>query len=156
MVPGEEGGVGSAGRRQGPPAQAALDLMITDVALTALLVREYDEAKDFYCGILGFKVEEDAPMPGGKRWVRLKAPGGGGSQLLLSRAVDDKQKAAVGNQTGGRVLFFLHTDDFDGDHRSFASKGVQFVEGPRREAYGKVGVFKDLYGNRIDLIERKG
>ena len=127
--------------------------MIVGVAHTALLVREYQEAKSFYCGVLGFIVVEDTPLSGGKRWVRLRAPGQQGSEILLSRAVDDKQRAAVGSQTGGRVLFFLHTDDFDADHKAFLSKGVEFVEGPFDHEYGKVAVFKDLYGNRIDLIE---
>lgn len=126
--------------------------MITGIAHTALLVREYEEAIDFYCGTLGFKVVEDTRLAK-KRWVRLAAPGGGGSEILLSRAVDDKQRAAVGNQTGGRVLFFFHTDDFDGDYARLKSRGVTFHEGPWDHAYGKVAVFKDLYGNRIDLIE---
>ena len=129
--------------------------MITGLAHTALLVREYDEAKDFYCGKLGFLVAEDTELPTGKRWVRLRAPGGQGSEILLSRAVDDKQQAAVGNQTGGRVLFFMHTDAFDADYAAFKAKGIQFTEGPLQAEYGKVAVFKDLYGNRIDLIERR-
>lgn len=130
--------------------------MIIGIAHTALLVREYDEAKRFYCDKLGFTIAEDSLLASGKRWVRLKAPGGKGSEILLSRAVDESQRAAIGNQTGGRVLFFLHTDDFDGDYELFSSKGIEFVEGPWDHAYGKVAVFKDLYGNRIDLIEPKG
>jgi catechol 2,3-dioxygenase-like lactoylglutathione lyase family enzyme len=126
--------------------------MIIGVVQTALVVREYDEAKEFYCGKLGFTVVEDAPAPGGKRWVRLRAPGGAGCDLLLSRAANDAQRLAVGNQTGGRVLYFMHTDDFDGDYERLRGMGVQFVEGPRDEAFGRVGVFLDLYGNRIDLI----
>jgi catechol 2,3-dioxygenase-like lactoylglutathione lyase family enzyme len=126
--------------------------MITGIAHTALIVREYDEAKRFYCDLLGFTVAEDTLLPVGKRWVRLCAPGGAGSEILLSRAVDDKQRAAVGNQTGGRVLFFLHTDDFDGDYARFRSHGIEFTEGPWDADYGRVAVFKDLYGNRIDLI----
>ena len=128
--------------------------MITGIAHTALIVREYDEAIRFYCGTLGFRVIEDTQLPE-KRWVRLQAPGGKGSQILLSRAVDEKQRAAVGNQTGGRVLFFFHTDDFDGDFELFRSRGIEFSEGPWDHSYGKVAVFKDLYGNRIDLIEPK-
>ena len=127
--------------------------MIVGVAHVALIVREYEEAKQFYCGKLGFKVVEDTALLSGKSWVRLRAAGGGGSEILLSRAVDDRQRAAIGNQTGGRVLFFLHTDDFDADYERLTSAGVEFVEGPREETYGKVGVFKDLYGNRIDLIQ---
>lgn len=126
--------------------------MITTVAQVALLVREYEEAKAFYCGVLGFEVVEDTALAA-KRWVRLRAPGGGGSELLLSRAVDDAQRSAVGRQAGGRVLFFLHTDDLDADHRALLAKGVEFTEPPRVERYGKVAVFKDLYGNRIDLIQ---
>ena len=127
--------------------------MITGVVHTALIVDEYERALDFYRGILGFTVVEDTLLPTGKRWVRLKAPGGNGSEILLSKAVDDKQRAAIGNQTGGRVLFFFHTDNFDSDYALFRSKGVEFVEGPWDHSYGRVAVFKDLYGNRIDLIE---
>ncbi len=126
--------------------------MITRIAHTALLVHEYDEAKDFYCDKLGFTVVEDTLLPKSKRWVRLRAPGGQGSEILLSRAVDDRQRSAVGNQTGGRVLFFLHTNDFDSDYVTFRSMGIEFTEGPIDEAHGRVAVFKDLYGNRIDLI----
>ena len=125
--------------------------MITRIAHTALLVRDYDEAKRFYCDVLGFDCVEDTQLEK-TRWVRLKARGGG-SEILLSRAVDERQLAAVGNQTGGRVLFFLHTDDLDGDYRRLKEKGVEFVEGPFVADYGKVAVFKDLYGNRVDLIE---
>jgi catechol 2,3-dioxygenase-like lactoylglutathione lyase family enzyme len=128
--------------------------VITRIAHTALIVREYDEAIEFYCGKLGFRVAEDTPLKN-KRWVRLKAPGGEGSEILLSKAVSEKQKDAVGNQTGGRVLFFFHTDDFDGDYAKLSSMGVEFVEGPWDEEYGKAAVLKDLYGNRIDLIQPK-
>ncbi len=94
-------------------------------------------------------------MDGGKRWVRLTAPGNLGSELLLSKAVGDGQRSRVGDQAGGRVLFFLHTDAFDADYASFRAKGIEFTEGPFDAAYGKVAVFKDLYGNRIDLIQPK-
>jgi catechol 2,3-dioxygenase-like lactoylglutathione lyase family enzyme len=126
--------------------------MITGIAHTTLLVHEYDEAITFYCHLLGFTVAEDTSLPTGKRWVRLRAPGGTGSEILLSRATNDKQRAAIGNQTGGRVLFFLHTDDFNGDYALFRSRGIEFTEGPHDTDYGRVAVFKDLYGNRIDLI----
>jgi catechol 2,3-dioxygenase-like lactoylglutathione lyase family enzyme len=126
--------------------------MITGIAQAALIVREYEEAIEFYCGKLGFIVAEDSQLEK-KRWIRLRAPGGKGSEILLSKAVDDKQRAAVGNQTGGRVLFFLHTDNFDADYASFKSSGIEFTEGPSQADYGKVAVFKDLYGNRIDLIQ---
>ena len=128
--------------------------MITGIAHTALIVREYEEAKAFYCEKLGFKVVEDTQLPN-KRWVRLQAPGNRGSEILLSKAVDDKQRLAIGNQTGGRVLFFFHTDNFDADYELFKSSGIEFHEGPWDHDYGKVAVFKDLYGNRIDLIEPK-
>ena len=129
--------------------------MITGIAHAALIVKEYEEAKEFYCEKLGFKVVEDTLLPSGKRWVRLGAPGEKGSEILLSRAVDEKQRASVGNQTGGRVLFFLHTDDFDSDYESFRSMGIEFTEGPWDDTYGRIAVFKDLYGNRIDLIGPK-
>jgi predicted enzyme related to lactoylglutathione lyase len=128
--------------------------MITAIAYTALIVRDYGEAMEFYSGKLGFVVVEDTQLKN-KRWVRLKAPGGKGSEILLSRAANDQQKASIGNQTGGRVLFFLHTDDFDSEYNRLQALGVEFTEGPLDEPYGKVAVFKDLYGNRIDLIEPK-
>jgi catechol 2,3-dioxygenase-like lactoylglutathione lyase family enzyme len=128
--------------------------VITRLAHTALIVRDYDEAIEFYCGKLGFTVAEDTPLKT-KRWVRLKPPGGEGSEILLSKAVNETQMAAIGNQTGGRVLFFLHTDNFDGDYEKLRSLGIEFVEGPWDEEYGKAAVFKDLYGNRIDLIQPK-
>ena len=127
--------------------------MIVGIAHTALLVLDYAEAKDFYCEKLGFVVAEDSILPGGKRWVRLKAPGGQGSDILLSRAVTEQQKASVGNQTGGRVLFFMHSNDFDADFARLQAMQIDFTEGPFSTSYGKVAVFKDLYGNRIDLIE---
>jgi len=126
--------------------------MIIGIAHVALLVKEYDEAIDFYCNKLGFKLIEDTPM-GHKRWVRIEAPGLRGSEILLSRAADDEQRAFVGKQAGGRVLFFFHTNNFDSDYELLCSKGVEFTEPARKEAYGKVAVFKDLYGNRIDFIE---
>jgi catechol 2,3-dioxygenase-like lactoylglutathione lyase family enzyme len=114
--------------------------------------KTYEEAIEFYCGKLGFIVAEDTQL-NIKRWMRLKAPGRKGSEILLSRAVDGKQRACIGNQTGGRVLFFLHTDNFDADYARFRLAGIDFAEGPLEAEYGKVAVFKDLYGNRIDLIE---
>lgn len=126
--------------------------MITGLAYTALVVDEYENALDFYCGILGFKLIEDIPLKD-KRWVRIRPPGGGGADILLSRAINEKQKEAIGNQTGGRVLFFLYTDDLQSDYDCFFKKGVEFTEGPLDCSYGKLAVFKDLYGNRIDLIE---
>jgi catechol 2,3-dioxygenase-like lactoylglutathione lyase family enzyme len=126
--------------------------MILGVFQTAPIVREYEEAKAFYCGKLGFLILEDTLLPGGKRWVRLGAPGEKGAEIILSRAVDENLRLIVGNQAGGCVLFFLRTNDFENDYRQLSERGVEFVESSREESYGKVAVFKDLYGNRIDLI----
>jgi catechol 2,3-dioxygenase-like lactoylglutathione lyase family enzyme len=128
--------------------------MITGIVHTALVVRDYEEAKEFYCGKLGFIVVEDTQLEK-KRWVRIRPPGNQDSDILLSKAVDERQASAIGNQAGGRVLFFLHTNDFDSDFQRFRSLGIEFTEGPWIDSYGKVAVFKDLYGNRIDLIEPK-
>jgi lactoylglutathione lyase len=124
------------------------------LAHVAVVVRDYDEAIDFYTRALGFKLVEDTPLSAEKRWV-VVAPSVDGASLLLAKASNDAQLSRVGNQTGGRVFLFLHTDDFDRDHRTMSAHGVKFVEGPRAEKYGKVAVFEDLYGNRWDLIERK-
>jgi catechol 2,3-dioxygenase-like lactoylglutathione lyase family enzyme len=123
-----------------------------EIAAVALVVRDYDEAIGFFTGSLGFAVVEDTPLQGGKRWVVVQ-PSGGGTALLLARAATAEQAARVGDQTGGRVFLFLHTDDFWRDYRDLQSRGVQFAEGPREEAYGTVGVFLDLYGNRWDLVQ---
>jgi catechol 2,3-dioxygenase-like lactoylglutathione lyase family enzyme len=120
----------------------------------SLLVREYDEALAFYVGVLGFELVEDRDLDGGKRWVRVRAPGGG--ELLLARAVTDEQRARVGDQSGGRVWLFLETDDFAREHARLRARGVRFLEEPRHERYGTVAVFVDLYGNKIDLIEPRG
>lgn len=123
-------------------------------ALTAisLVVREYDEAIAFFTGSLRFDLVEDTPMGGGKRWVVLAPPGSAGCRLLLARAKNDEEKAAIGRQAGGRVFLFLHTDDFDRDYRFMRERGVRFVGEPRNEPYGKVVVFMDLYGNKWDFI----
>ena len=122
------------------------------LATVSLLVRDYDEAISFYVGKLGFDLAEDSAMEGGKRWVRV-APAGGGASLLLARAADEPQRAAVGRQAGGRVWLFLETDDFERDHAAFTAAGVRFREAPRQEPYGLVAVFEDLYGNPWDLIQ---
>jgi len=122
------------------------------LALTALLVREYDEAIAFYVGKAGFDLVEDTDMGAGKRWVVVRPPGSQGG-LLLARAVGE-QARAVGDQGGGRVFLFLETDDFAGDHARMSAAGVRFLEDPRHEPYGSVAVFEDLYGNRFDLIQR--
>jgi catechol 2,3-dioxygenase-like lactoylglutathione lyase family enzyme len=117
----------------------------------SLLVRDYDEAVAFFTGALGFHLREDTPLGGGKRWV-VVAPEGGAA-LLLARAATPEQEAAVGRQAGGRVGFFLHTDDFQRDYHAFRARGVRFREAPRKEAYGTVAVFEDLYGNSWDLLQ---
>jgi catechol 2,3-dioxygenase-like lactoylglutathione lyase family enzyme len=124
------------------------------IALVTLVVRDYDEAIAWFTRALGFTLVEDTPLAGGKRWVVVApGPGGDGAALLLARAARTEQEARVGDQTGGRVAFFLRTDDFARDHAAFAAAGVRFVEGPRAEEYGRVAVFVDLYGNRWDLVE---
>ena len=125
------------------------------IAAFSLLVRDYDEAIAFYVGKLGFELSEDADRGGGKRWVRV-TPRGGQTFLLLARAVTDAQRAVIGNQSGGRVWLFLETEDFDRDHAAFVAAGVRFRETPRREEYGVVAVFEDLYGNAWDLIQHSG
>lgn len=121
------------------------------LAAVALLVRDYDEAIDWFVDRLGFTLGEDSDLGGGKRWVRVVAPGGG-SDILLARATTPDQQAAIGCAGGGRVSFFLHTDDFDASYRRMRDKGVAFSEQPRSEAYGQVVVFTDLYGNKWDLV----
>jgi catechol 2,3-dioxygenase-like lactoylglutathione lyase family enzyme len=129
--------------------------MSNRIATIALVVRDYDEAIAFYCGKLGFALVADTPLGGGKRWV-LVAPGGNGARLLLAAADGDAQSARIGDQTGGRVGFFLETDDFARDYAAFTIAGVRFLEAPRHEPYGSVAVFEDLYGNQWDLIQPKG
>ena len=121
------------------------------VAQVSVLVRDYAEAIAFYVGVLGFTLLEDTDLGAGKRWVRVGERGG--AELVLARATTDAQRARVGDQGGGRVWLFMHTEDFERDHGMMVSLGVRFVEAPRREPYGTVAVFEDLYGNRIDLIE---
>src|SRR5262245_12482155 len=122
------------------------------LARVALVVRDYDEAVAYFTSVLGFELIEDTPLGGGKRWVVVKPRGPGGAELLLAKAADPKQLDRVGDQTGGRVFLFLRTDDFDREYAAMTSNGVKFVEGPRKETYGKVAVFEDLYGNRWDLV----
>ena len=119
-----------------------------------LVVRDYDEAIDFYVGILGFILIEDSVIASqDKRWVVVAPPGSTGSRLLLARAADDEQASRIGDQTGGRVFLFLYTDDFWRDFHAYKARGVIFVREPRTESYGTVAVFKDLYGNLWDLLE---
>lgn len=125
------------------------------LGLTSVLVADYDEAIGWYTELLGFELRHDTPLAGGKRWV-VVGPVGSQAALLLARAANDDQVARIGDQTGGRVFLFLETDDFDVDHRRLRAAGVRFVEEPRREDYGSVVVFEDLYGNRWDLVEHGG
>jgi catechol 2,3-dioxygenase-like lactoylglutathione lyase family enzyme len=129
---------------------------IQTIALVAVVVRDYDEAIEFYTRRLGFELHEDTPLEPGKRWVVVAPPNTAGTKVLLARAADGEQRSRIGNQTGGRVFLFLHTDDFWRDHRALASRGVVFVREPREEPYGTVAVFEDLYGNRWDLIQPAG
>lgn len=118
-----------------------------------VVVRDYDEAITFYVHALGFDLLEDTPVGDGKRWVVVRPPGARETGVLLARAVTDGQAARVGDQTGGRVGLFLNTEDFDRDHARMQAAGVVFEEPPRDERYGRVAVFRDLYGNRWDLIQ---
>jgi catechol 2,3-dioxygenase-like lactoylglutathione lyase family enzyme len=130
--------------------------MTVAVAQVALVVKDYDEAIAWFTGTLGFTLVTDERLSPEKRWV-VVAPAGDahGARLLLARAANDAQASAIGRQAGGRVFLFLDTDDFVRDHAAFTTRGVRFVEPPRREPYGTVAVFEDLYGNRWDLVERK-
>jgi len=119
----------------------------------ALVVRDYDEAIAFYTQSLGFQLIEDTDLGDGKRWVLVRPPGSTGTDLLLARAVTPEQASRIGNQTGGRVFLFLHTDDFWWDYRAMTARGVKFVRPPSEESYGTVAVFEDLYGNKWDLIQ---
>ena len=119
----------------------------------ALVVRDYDEAIAFFCGKLGFTLVEDTyQAEQDKRWVTIAPPGSTGASLVLGRATNPAQEAAIGNQTGGRVFLFLRTDDFDRDYESMVAKGIRFVRPPKMADYGTVAVFEDLYGNLWDLI----
>ncbi len=122
------------------------------LATITYLVRDYDEAVSWFCKNLSFKLVEDIPVGDGKRWV-VVSPGDDQYRLLLAKADGVDQKAHIGKQAGGRVAFFLETDDFDRDYSAMRAKGVMFLEQPRHEPYGVVVVFEDLYGNKWDLIE---
>ena len=124
------------------------------LGLVALVVRDYEEALDFFVGILGFTVVEDRPVPEqAKRWVVIAPPGSGGAHLLLARASSVEQETRIGNQTGGRVFLFLYTDDFHRDYDAYKARGVTFIRPPADEPYGTVSVFLDLYGNKWDLVQ---
>lgn len=128
--------------------------MTQSLALVSIVVRDYDEAIEFYVGKLGFVLVEDKYVPEQqKRWVVVAPPGDTGARLLLARAADDQQAQRIGDQTGGRVFLFLHTDDFARDYRAYCARGVKFVREPKAEAYGTVAVFEDIYGNLWDLLQ---
>ena len=129
--------------------------MKRQIGAVSLLVREYDEALAFYIDKLGFKLVEDTDMGEGKRWIRVAPHDSAESCILLAKASSPEQLSRVGDQTGGRVFLFLHTDDFQRDYEAMKSKRVRFLEEPRYESYGTVVVFEDLYGNRWDLLELK-
>jgi catechol 2,3-dioxygenase-like lactoylglutathione lyase family enzyme len=125
------------------------------LAHIALLVRDYDEAITFYVEKLNFELVEDTKLSNEKRWVLVKPKGQYDFSLLLAKAVNEEQKSRIGNQTGGRVFLFLQTDDFERDYKKLLKKEIEIIRAPKEETYGKVLVFKDLYGNLWDLIEPK-
>ena len=125
------------------------------IGYVTLVVRDYDEAILYYTTVLGFELVENTPIGDGKRWVLVRPPHSAGTCLLLAQAMTPEQRSRIGDQTGGRVFLFLHTDDFVRDYTAMRSRGVRFLEQPRVEAYGCVAVFEDLYGNRWDLLALK-
>ncbi len=126
---------------------------MTSLAMTTLVVPEYDPAIAFFTEVLGLSLVEDSDLGDGKRWVVVGGENGG--NLLLARAASEEQRAAIGNQTGGRVGWFLHTADFHAAHARMTAYGVKFLEALRQEAFGTVAVFRDPFGNRWDLIEQR-
>ena len=124
------------------------------LGMIAIVVDDYDLAISHYVNDLGFTLIEDKVMSPEKRWV-VVAPSKEGARILLAKAANDQQRAAIGNSTGGRVGFFMYTNSFTETYEKYSSRGIEFVESPRHEEYGQVVVFKDLYGNKWDLIEQK-
>jgi catechol 2,3-dioxygenase-like lactoylglutathione lyase family enzyme len=122
------------------------------LACIALVVNDYDEAIAFYTRKLKFELLEDTQLSPTKRWVRIAPPGSSGCELLLAKAATEEQKTRIGNQTGGRVFLFLHTDNFDRDYQNLLTQNIKIVRPPTTESWGRVAVFEDLYGNLIDLI----
>ena len=122
------------------------------LGMIAIVIDEYDAAISHYVNDLGFTLLEDKEMTPEKRWV-VVAPSKDGAKILLARAATDQQRAAIGNSTGGRVGFFMHTTNFDETYENYKARGIEFIEQPRQEAYGQVVVFKDKYGNKWDLIK---
>jgi catechol 2,3-dioxygenase-like lactoylglutathione lyase family enzyme len=129
--------------------------MMQTIASVTLVVRDYDEALGFFTGSLGFNVIADTPLAEGKRWILVAPPNSHGTSLLLAQASTEEQASRIGNQTGGRVFLFLHTDDFWRDYHQMKARGIKFRETPRDEPYGIIAVFEDLYGNQWDLVEAK-
>lgn len=133
--------------------------MTQTLGYVALVVRDYDEAIAFFTQSLGFMLIEDSPSTDRngqeKRWVLVAPPGSRGTRLLLAKPSTPEEISCIGNQTGGRVFLFLHTDDFSRDYHAMTERGVRFLEEPRNEAYGTVAVFEDLYGNKWDLLQLK-
>jgi catechol 2,3-dioxygenase-like lactoylglutathione lyase family enzyme len=126
------------------------------IGYVSLVVRDYDEAIDFYVKTLGFDLVEDTFIEAqSKRWILLAPPGSTETRLLLARATAPEQESRIGNQTGGRVFLFLHTDDFWRDFKRYTERGVVFIREPKEESYGTVAVFRDLYGNLWDLLQLK-
>jgi catechol 2,3-dioxygenase-like lactoylglutathione lyase family enzyme len=129
------------------------------IGYITLVVRDYDEAIVFFTMKLGFELIEDSPSKDRqgreKRWVLMAPPGSQGTRVLLARASTPEEESRIGNQTGGRVFLFLHTDDFWRDYRALSGRGVKFVREPQEEPYGTVAVFEDLYGNKWDLLQLK-
>jgi len=123
------------------------------IAHIALVVRDYDEAIDFYVNTLGFQLLEDTQLSAAKRWVLVAPPGARECCLLLAKAANEEQATRIGDQTGGRVFLFLFTDDFERDYEKYLSRGVNFVRPPQDFEYGRVAVFEDLYGNMWDLLQ---
>jgi catechol 2,3-dioxygenase-like lactoylglutathione lyase family enzyme len=123
------------------------------IGAVTLLVRDYDEAIEYFCSALRFELVADQEITPGKRWVRVRPPGSSGTSLLLAKAVGSEQVGQIGRQASGRVFLFLYTDDFARDHGAMRAAGVIFREEPRQESYGTVAVFEDLYGNRWDLLQ---
>jgi predicted enzyme related to lactoylglutathione lyase len=124
--------------------------MALTIATFTLLVDDYDRGIAYFRDVLGLTLAEDTALGGGKRWVVMN--GAGGARMLLAQADGEAQRAAIGNQTGGRVGFFMQTDDFAADHARLLAAGVTFLEQPRHESYGSVAVFVDAFGNKWDLI----
>jgi len=127
-------------------------LIMNTLGMIAIVIDDYDLAISHYVNDLGFTLIEDKEMTPEKRWV-VVAPGKDGAKILLAKAANDQQRAAIGNSTGGRVGFFMYTTNFNRTYETYSSRGIEFIETPRQEAYGQVVVFKDKYGNKWDLIE---